>query len=72
MKNLLTDEVRKDLLDACKWFFEVAKVNVLFGIIVSLFLIPIVGLFVLIVELTEPHVDPDWDSCAPVPFDGCE
>jgi hypothetical protein len=70
MRNLLTEEVRNDLLCAWKWFLEVTKVNALFGVIVSLFLVPIVGLFVLIVVITEPRIDPD--SCAPVPFDGCE
>lgn len=70
MKNLLTEEVRNDLLAAFKWFLEVTKVNFLFGLIVSLFLVPIVGLCVLIVAITEPQIDPD--SCAPVPFDGCE
>ena len=70
MKNLLTEEVRNDLLGACRWFLEVTKINFLFGLIVSLFLVPIIGLFVFIVAITEPQINPD--SCAPVPFDGCE
>ena len=70
MKNLLTEEVRNDLLGACRWFLEVTKVNFLFGFVVSLFFVPIIGLFVLIVAITEPQINPD--SCAPVPFDGCE
>ena len=70
MKNLLTEEVRNDLLAAFKWFLEVTKVNLLFGFTVSLFLVPILGLCILIVAITEPQIDPD--SCSPVPFDGCE
>jgi hypothetical protein len=70
MKNLLTEEVRNDLLNACRWFLEVTKVNFLFGVVVSLFLVPILGLCVLLVAITEPQINPD--SCTPVPFDGCE